>query len=131
MRTIPNPRAPHQAPPELEPAEAFAEYTGRYGRLAPKPDAGRVAATIGRKLCAGRPGGTQLDGAELLAAIEAPPDDSDISGAVPAAGAGRMAQPVHRAGGTQRTTGGMNQRHQLGTSERTQNNRRRRPGRER
>ena len=82
MRHTGNPLHPGYVPPVLEPAAAFAEYTRRYGRLTPEPDACAVATAIGRKLCAGRPGGTRLDGRELLAALEAPPRDDDISAAV-------------------------------------------------
>ena len=82
MRHTENPVHPDYVPPVLEPAAAFAEYTRQYGRLAPEPDACAVATAIGRKLCAGRPGGTRLDGGELLAALEAPPRDDDISAAV-------------------------------------------------
>ena len=56
----------------------FSKYTAHHGTPKRAQDAEAIAQTIARKHCAGRSG--EIDGAEILAALAAPPDpESDAS----------------------------------------------------
>lgn len=64
-----------QTPVELRPDEDFARYATLYCAERSEPDAADVAQVLARKHCAGRKG--QLDGAAMLASLNANPDQHD------------------------------------------------------
>ena len=74
-------RRPEGEPAALRPQSEFSNYATRHGPPTATDEAEAIAGTIARKHCAGRNGG--IDGAEILAALAAPPDSkSDASRAV-------------------------------------------------
>ena len=74
-------RRPPGEPAALRPEAEFRNYAARHRSPAAAGEAEAIARTIARKHCAGRIGA--IDGAEILAALAAPPDsDRDASRAV-------------------------------------------------
>ncbi|MCY3941248.1 MAG: hypothetical protein OXG29_09260 [Gammaproteobacteria bacterium] len=68
-----------ETPVKLRPDEDFARYVNLYGAQRREPDAADVAQVIARKHCAGRKG--QVDGATILEALNANPNQHDGHGA--------------------------------------------------
>ena len=65
-------RRPEGEPAALRPEAEFSNYAARHRPPAAADEAEAIARTIARKHCAGRNGA--IDGAEVLAALAAPPD---------------------------------------------------------